>query len=460
MERKPVATPVIPPPPDYVAPGPIPPPPDAVPAQPAAVAAAPPTVLQSAIRAVTPPDPFTVAGNALHALRIPLKAAFDLAGNADVAAGIKTPERAARLANTYANIPIPVAAGMLTGGMSLPAQALAQATTTAAMQGGGLEPKSLPNVAFSAAAPFAGEAISRLIRGLGRTATRVIPGLFQRAQAKAQGELGKVAGGLATEESGPLFKGARAVGDQRVGAGQLTAMLDDLDQSIPKDPISPGLKAAREFMERGRELTQGGEISLGDLMRFRQDLGPMTRQAPQIGAIYKATLGDLEAGSTAGSRLAVEALSAARKTHGSALFSDLVEKATEVRSVAGADAPALNVAKLAKGVHANREDLVKFLGPQGVGQIEQFLAQYRSLPPTHAWTAVNKAIATGAGGLGFLGGGLPAVAAAGLPELLTNMYQVGGNPAFLRASRLAPLLAGARAAGAGGLARDAVESRR
>ena len=395
-----------------------------------------------------------VAGNALNILRAPIKAAFDYAGQKDVEAGRsglpwegpKTPEQAASRAGAYANVPIQMLGAMLTKGQSLPVQSLAGMGTTGAMQAGGLEPKSPAGVAASGAIPFAGELGSRVLRGLGRTATRVVPGLFQKAQGAAQEELGKVTAGLAKEEAGPLYKTVRMAGDVKLPAPALQAMLDDVDQDLFAKPIGTANKLTKEFVTKGRELIQDGEITLGDLMKFRKELGPATREAPGVAALYKATLGDLEAGSTAGSRLAVAAVDAARKTHGASLFSDLVEKATEVRAVGGADAPALNVAKLAKSVNANRDDLMKFLGPQGFADIENFIIQNRSLPPTHAWTAINKGIGTMAGGAGFLGAGPAGLALAALPELATNIYAVGKTPAaWLEQSRLIPLLAAMRA---------------
>ncbi len=132
------------------------------PAAPAAATAAPPTALQSAIRAATPPDPFTVAGKALGVLRTPVKAAFDLAGKADVAAGIKSPETAAKRSEVYANVPIAVGASALTKDPRTAAQALTQMATELAMQRGGLSPESAAGVVASGAAPFLGAGLGRL----------------------------------------------------------------------------------------------------------------------------------------------------------------------------------------------------------------------------------------------------------------------------------------------------------
>lgn len=382
--------------------------------------------------------------------------AFDPRGMIEtIGAGGKAQETRQEAAKAGVRTGAPVAAAALTGGMALPAIAGGQLVTEAMMQATGVSDPSRWRLLASALLPFLPAAVVRGARGLGRTATRVAPGLFRRAQEGAQVAAGQVAKSVGpAQEAGALFKSARAAGDEIIPAAKLQAMIDDLDQAIPADPVSPGLKTAREFMDAGRKMIRGGGITLRDLMRFRQDLGPMTRQIPQVQALYKATLSDLEAGGSAGSRLAVQALESARKTHGASLFTDLVEKATDVRSISGADVPALNVAKLAKAVQTHKDDLLKFLGPRGFGQIEQFLITYRSLPPTHAWTAVNRAIGTIAGGLGFFGGaGAPGLAAAAVPELATNIYAVGANPAWV--NRTVPA-----AVSLGNLAQEALRQRR
>ena len=407
------------------------------------------------------PDPLTVAGLGLEYLRRPLKAAFDVAGQADVAAGIKTPAQAASRANTYANIPIPLATGLVTGGASVPAQALAQMATTAAMQDGGLEPKSAGSVALSGALPFVGSGLGRLARGVGRMATRLLPGRFAGAQQTAQDAgQGVVESLKPAEVTGDLFKGARAAGTEKVSAANLRAMLDDLDQSIPAAPASGGLKAARELIENARGAIQGDAIPLGELMKLRLDVGRSIAKAPEVGAIYKAILGDLEqaGGSGPGAKLALSALEAARKERGSALMKDLIEKASRGRSALTGEMPLLNISQLSREVQKHQEELAKFVGPQGVAQIEEFLVKNRALPPVHAYTAANSLVNVLGGIGGVIGFGPMGVLGLGVNELVKDAFAVGKNPAEL--NRFMIMLGAGLHHGAAGLSRDAAAAKR
>lgn len=565
--------------------------PPATPAAPPQPPAAPVPAWQQTVRAATEaiPDPLTVAGKGLHALRIPIKAAFDLAGKADVASGIKTPEQAASRANTYANIPIPMVMGALTGGASLPAQAILQAGTTAAMQEGGLEPKSPGQVVASGVLPFGLAGLGRLARGIPRAATRLVPSWFKGAQQGAQAEAEKIAGALeGPQEAGALFQalkgaapkppvvlgppkpllalpargqstvtgpghvyeqgqfpeigqiitptstgtipmtssrstleeaaalmrgqpkpyvpmgvppaqpnivietvantakpvsppiGGPGFGVMRHGTlpqpappapGKLTAekipaanlmrMLDDLEDSIPKDPTSGGLKTVRELMVQARGVISGDRVPLGELMKLRLDAGRSLKKAPEVAALYKGILGDLEQAGAAGgpgATLAMRALEAGRRQHGTELFRDLVEKASTRRSNLTGDLPLLDMAQLAKRVQENKDQLTKQLGPEGVSQIEDFLVKYRALPPVDAYNFANKMALGGLGTAGFFGGGpMGAVGAAGLYELLNNAKAVGANPAEL--NRALIMLGEGVRAGLGGMAESAVKAK-
>lgn len=408
------------------------------------------------------PDPFAVAGNALNAMRMPLKAAFDLAGKADVAQGIKTPEQAASRANTYANIPIPMLTAALTGGASVPANALTQMATTQAMQGGGLEPKSPASVVASGAMPFLGAGLGRLARGAGRAVTRLLPGRFTGAQQAAQEGGQAMAEGLAPKDlAGGLFKGARAMGAESVKADQLTGMLDDLDDHIPKNPTSAGLKTAREFIDTARQSIQGDTIPLGDLMRLRLDVGRSIGKAPEVAAIYKGILGDLEqagAGGGPGATLALNALQSARQERGSALMKDLIEKASRGRSALTGEMPLLNISTLSREVEKNKEDLLKYVGPQGLAQVEEFLVKNRALPPVHAYTAANSLIGVLGGIGGVVGFGPMGALGVGANELIKDAFAVGKNPAEL--NRFLIMLGAGTKAGIGGAAEAAVKSKR
>jgi hypothetical protein len=301
-------------------------------------------------------------------------------------------------------------------------------------------------------------------------ATRLIPERFRTAQRGAQAEAEGIATkleppGLGTAgpgTAGDLFGGARAAAGEKIPATRLTAMLDDLDAAIPKEPTSPGLKTTRELMEQARTAIQGDEIPLGELMKLRLDAGQSLKRAPQVAALYKGILGDLEQAGAAGgpgAALAMRALEAGRKQHGAELFRDLVEQSAKRRSNLTGDLPLLDMAQLAKRVQENKDQLVKQLGTEGVGRIEEFLVKYRALPPVDAYNFANKMALGGLGTAGFFGGGpIGAVGAAGLYELLNNAKAVGQNPAELNRA-LIMMTEGLRA-GIGGLSRQAVESRR
>lgn len=332
---------------------------------------------------------------------------------------------------------IPVAAGALTGGASIPAQALLQTGVEALMQGAGIAPRSNAQLVASGALPVGLPLLGRLARGIPRSITRLIPSRFRGAQQAAQEAGEQVAAKLEPEVvTGEAFKGVRAAGAERIPAAKLQAMLDDLEESIPKDPTSPGLKTARELMDQARASISGGQASLGDLMKLRLDVGRSLKRGPEVAALYKGILGDLEqAGASGGpgAALAMKALEAGRHEHGAQLFRDLVEKASGRRSNLTGDLPLLDMAQLAKLVQTNKDTLVKQLGPEGVGQIEQFLVRFRALPPVDAYNFANKMALGGAGAAGFFGGGglLPALGTAGLYELLNNAKAVGRNPAEL-----------------------------
>lgn len=416
------------------------------------------------------PDPLSVAGKGLSVLRAPLKAAFDLAGRADVASGIKTPEQAASRANTYSNIPIPLAVGALTGGASLPAQAIIQAGTTAAMQEGGLEPKSPAQVALAGASPFLAAGIGRLARAVPRSLTRMIPSRFAGAQEAAQEAGENIARGFeppSSEATGELWKAARQAGAEPIRADKLTAMLSSLEESIPKNPTSAGLKTTRELMDAAREaIRPNGTVDLGELMKLRLDVGRSMAKAPEVGALYRGIIGDLEmaGASGAGADLALKALEMSRKAHGAETLRGLIERSSRTTNLAPGE-KLLDIAKLTKLVGENKDELVKQLGHEGVSQIENFLFKYRGLPPAQAYTWANKIAGMGAAGLGLGGatgmavpGVIPALAGGLGYELINNAIAVGKNPVELNRA-LIMLGAGARA-GMAGTAKEAVESKR
>jgi hypothetical protein len=346
--------------------------------------------------------------------------------------------------------------GALTAGAGLVPAALSQMGATAAMQEGGIEPRRPlgpidVNVAAAGASPFIGAGLGRLARGLGRGITRMVPSQFTAAQRAAQSEAGELVEELKPKVgAGGLFTQARSAGEQQVPAGQLTTMLDDLDRSIPATPTSGGLKTAREFIDAARGSIKEGNISLCDLLRLRLDVGRSIGKGPEVAALYKAVLGDLNAAGMAqgaGAKLAVDALEAARKERGAALMADIVEKATKGRSALTGELPLLSMSTLGREVQNAKPELLKFVGPEGVAQIEDFLVRNRALPPTHAYTAWNGLVS------GVLGGALGPATGGGSVlgwELLKDAYAVGPNPAELNQFLIT------LGAGLPGLARQAV----
>jgi hypothetical protein len=362
----------------------------------------------------------------------------------------------AQAAKETARVTLPIAAGAATGGLSLPLQALAQMATTGGMQAAGLEEKNPANVVASGALPFGMAGLGRVVRGLGRTATRMLPGRFLGAQQATQAGAEEVAKGLEPQANvGALFKGAKAVAAEAVPTPKLQAMLDDLDIDVGKNPTSPGLKAARELMDTARGYVKDGEASLGDLMKLRIDTGQSAAKSPQVAALNKAILGDLEqAGAVGGpgAQLAQQALVAARSARGAEMLREMIAKSSKGRSALTGEQPLLNMSHLSREVEQNKDKLIQMVGPQGVAKIEEFLANNRALPPTHAYTAANGLVSY----LGFTGGGIPAMASW---ELLKNAYAVGKNPMEMNRAMIM-LGEGARAYGAGGLAKDAVEAKK
>lgn len=295
--------------------------------------------------------------------------------------------------------------------------------------------------------PPAVATVARGVRAIGRTATRALPSLFVKAQEKAATGAQDVAERMApTEAAGALFKAARGTGE-RVPAGRITGILDDLDTTIDPDPTNAGLQQVRAFVEKLRGKITGDEITLDDLMRQRLDLGREIARpgsAPELRAIYghggdgaKGIIGALEEASNAGgagATAARQALTVFKRDLGVATWKDLVEQATKRVTVSGSDTPTLNMAKLGNLVAKNAEELERTVGPEGMALIRGFQEKFRALPPTQALTAANLLVSAGLGGVGAIAGGgvgMPvAGAAAGLAarELILNAWLVGKNP--------------------------------
>lgn len=424
------------------------------------------------------PDPLDVAGKGIALATTPLRKMFEMAGQADVAAGIKTPETAQRRANIYANMIPGAVTAALTKGAGPLIQGIAQGETTAAMQRGGLEeawPKELPipftdkslpvdvSQLISGGLPLAMAGVGRVLRGTERTVTRTIPSRFEAAQRAAKEGAGEVTEQLRPQTAaGDLFRGARGVTGEQIPAPHIQDMVRDVRAAVGKDPIDPGLKLASQYADRLDELSRGGTIDLQALMQLRKDLGASLGRSSDIGGLYKGLRLDLEAAAKAGgpgAKMASEALSAFKADLGADKFSQLVKQATKY-SVAGDEAQgAINPATLAKLVAQNKTELTGLLGPEKMQLVTQFVKGIRSLPPALAYTWANILTASVLTIPGALTGG----AAWFLPvagELLNNARLAGQNPAALSGT-LNALASGTRAgiAKSGDLAREAARGR-
>lgn len=387
------------------------------------------------------PTPIDVLGKVLPYALSPVKKAFDVAGQADVAAGIKTPAQATSRAQTYTNMLPPLLTGLLTGGGSLPVQAAAQMATTHAMQEGGMEAKKPlgpidTSVAISGAMPYAGALIGRLGRGVGRTMTRLLPGRFNAAQQAAQEGAAQVAEQVRPETAaGNLFRGARAAGGDVIPASNIQRVVTDLGESIGESPQNPGLQTVKAYADKLGAAAATGTVDLKTLMQMRLDLGRSLGKAPEVGALYGAVLSDLEAaaqGGGTGAQQALAALQAFKQDLGAQKFTQMVQQATKA-SIAGGTG--LNMATLQKSIRAvpkgqTEPELLRLLGPEKFQQVLAYVDKFRALPPAMAYTLGNMGLGGLAGITGALSGvgTVPAIIAG---EVGKNAAMAGHNPAVL-----------------------------
>lgn len=414
---------------------------------PAATRAAMPTMPAPTVKAPwglpNIPTPMDALAKVLPTAMSPVKKAFDVAGQADVRAGIKSPETAASRSQAYTNMMPPLLAGVLTGGASLPVQAATQMGTTSLMQNAGMEPKKPigqtgldTSVLISGALPYAAAGMGRLARGLGRTATRLLPGRFDAAQQAAQGAAGDVVESLRPETAaGNLFKGARAAGAEVIPAGNIQRTIADIGDSIGENPKNPGLQLVKAYADDLAQATANGTVDLKKLMQMRLDLGRSLGKAPELKGLYGAILSDLEGAAAAGgpgANMATSALQAFKADMGANTFARMVESATK-DSVAGGRA--LNIARLRDAVAKHSDELTRLLGPEKLSLITNFVDKYRALPPAMAYTAAN-ILVNGLGGVAgaVAGGPLGALGSAVGLETLKNAALVGKNPPGLNAA--------------------------
>lgn len=351
-------------------------------------------------------------------------------------------EGAALAARTLPSLGVanPLAAGALSAIGETAAQGFEQEMGTR-------EDFSPTGIGVAGALPLASAGVLRGGRALGRTATRTVPSLFQRAQSTAQEAVETTARQIGSRQpAGALFAEARGAAAERVPGTKIVKMLDELEFGVAKEPATEGLRAARTIIDRLREdvAAGGGSLSLQTLNQTRNELGELVARqgarTPEFKALYKSVLGALEDGAQqggAGAATLKAALTEWKRDFGALRFKELAQQATRTGSVSGADTPMLSVAKLSKLVTDNRKELMGLVGDDGVRVIDAFVTRFRSLPPTHAATAANILVSAGLGGVGAvtgLGAGSPVLGAAiGLAakEVLQNVWAVGANPAGL-----------------------------
>jgi len=381
------------------------------------------------LRAAGEFPPATTPATATRGLRRP---GLDIPGELDPAAARWVGAETLRLAPGLAANPL------IAGPLSAGGEALAQQ-----IEGSPVDPVA---IGAAGAMPPLAAGIVRGARALGRTATRMSPTLFRRAHEGAQETLGTMAEGMRPALSpAVLFGQAGDLGGEAIMVTSTREMLKNLEAGLPGKPVNEGLKKVRQHMSNIGELVgDSPAIRLDELMKVRRDLGRSVAErgaAPEMKAIYKGIMQDLEVAAAAGGAGATvtrEALTAFKRDLGIARFREFAELATSRRAIAGADTPILNVSKLSDLVSKNSGELTKLLGPESREMIGAFINRFRSLPPEHAANATNillTGIIGGAGlagsmgaGMGPLGIGLSTAGAAVAQELSRNAFAVGRNP--------------------------------
>jgi hypothetical protein len=334
-------------------------------------------------------------------------------------------------------LPIPGVGQVVPGAAGAAGEAAAQY-----IEGG--EISSPGAVAFSGLVPPAVQAGVRGARALGRTATRLVPQLFQRGQGAAVEAADEMVNAMRpTTDLRALAESARAAGGDLVGSNHLQRAVGGI--SLPPTPANPKMAAVQTTIDNLRSVMKpGGQFQLADLEAVRRDIGPLLKNGPaELRGIYGAIVKDLEASAEAGgvgASLARETATAFKQDLGATRVAELIEKATSVRTINGADVPALNVSTLVKLTRKpeTRRELMQQLGPDGLRPIDEFVRRFRSLPPDMAYNAWNRMLFTLGGGLSggasivgggdLVSGGVAAVVGALTPEVLTNMALVGKNP--------------------------------
>lgn len=297
--------------------------------------------------------------------------------------------------------------------------------------------------------------VGRTARAVGRTATRLSPTLFRAAHEKALESIEGVAQALRSPQAAEgLFAAARSEGTQLVHGTNLRRVIGELDFKIPAEPASSGLQTVRGHIRNVQVLLGGGnQITLQGLNQLRNDLrqallsGPAA-QREGARAIYGALLSDLEAaaakmgsapatftqipasvGGARGANLLKGALTAFKRDLGATKFQQFAEES--IREASLGKTPALNIGRLSSKIRANRDELLKLVGEDGLRLVDTAVERLRGLPPETAYTVWNSMLAAASGGLGLGAGGAGGLVFAFVPELVKNGFAVGKNPAML-----------------------------
>jgi hypothetical protein len=300
------------------------------------------------------------------------------------------------------------------------------------------------HVALGAAIPIGAATAARAVRGIGRTLTRTVPSLFERAQAGAQQAGAEMVESLRpTVNVGQLAQGVEAASGDRIPMAQTAKVMQSV--RLPPTPY-PQQQAAAATMENLKALVKpGGDMALGDVETIRRGLGPIagrTNAPREAKALYSALVRDLEGagqGGSAGAAMARDMATAFKQEQGAARLAELIDQASPIRMVSGAETRPLNIGAFSRLIERNRDTLERNLGPAALTVVDAFIERFRGLPPTVAWAGLNRlltGLVSAAGGAGgaFIGG--PGGAALGLSagpalEFATNMALVGRNPALV-----------------------------
>lgn len=335
------------------------------------------------------------------------------------------------------------------------------------------QPINNAQVAGAITVPPAVAGIGRVARALGRTVTRMSPTLFQGAHQNALNAAGELSNSLSAESNPSQLFQAAAKSDEPITATNLVQKLAQLRGEMPANPVSPELKTTNAHMANIDAAMRGGNqaaapatrlahfpdgstfpvpvetgsapraaapsdpyLSLKDLLGLRRDVGLSIGRGTtgETSALYGAMLRDLEGAAAAGgpgASMAQAALEAHKRNLGASKIADLVQQSTTTDSIGTAATPKLNISRLKNLVDKNSEDLTKWVGPDGMAQINQFIYDNRTLPPAHAASFANKLVSTIAGGIGLGLGGPAGLGAALVPEIGANAFAVGKNPTLL-----------------------------